>query len=280
VIDLHTHSTVSDGTDPPATLVELAARAGLHALAITDHDTLDHLPLAADAAARHGVRLVPGCEISCAVPPGVGTMHLLVYFPDPDGPLAPRLRELQDARTTRNARIVERLRAANIDITVDDVLAEAGDGSVGRPHIAAVLVRAGAASSIDDAFERWLAKGRPAYVERLRLSPREAIALAHGSGAVTSLAHPGSLGLDDRALFSFVARLAGAGLDAMECEYARYPREERHAYRVLGAEFGLAVTGGSDYHGAYKPDLHVGIGRGDLSVPDALLDELEARRPV
>jgi len=280
VIALHTHSTVSDGTDSPAALVQLAARAGLHALAITDHDTLEHVPPAADAAARHGVRLVPGCEISCAVPPGVGTMHLLVYFPDPDGPLAPRLHDLQDARTSRNDRIVERLRDAGIDITVDDVLAEAGDGSVGRPHIAAVLVRAGAASSIDDAFDRWLAKGRPAYVERLRLSPREAIALAHGSGAVTSLAHPGSLGLDRGAVRTFIAGLTQAGLDAVECEYARYAREERDAYRALAAEFGLAVTGGSDYHGAYKPDLHVGVGRGDLSVSDALLDELEGRRPV
>jgi predicted metal-dependent phosphoesterase TrpH len=280
VIDLHTHSTVSDGTDSPAALVELAARAGLHALAITDHDTLDHVRPAADAAARHDVRLVPGCEISCAVPPDVSTMHLLVYFPDAEGPLAPRLRELQDARSTRNDRIVERLRDAGIDITVDDVLAEAGDGSVGRPHIAAVLVRAGAASSIDDAFDRWLAKGRPAYVERLRLSPREAIALAHGSRAVTSLAHPGSLGLEGGALRAFAAQLAADGLDAVECEYARYTREERGTYRALAAEFGLAVTGGSDYHGAYKPDLHVGVGRGDLAVPDALLDDLEARRPV
>jgi predicted metal-dependent phosphoesterase TrpH len=207
-------------------------------------------------------------------------MHLLVYFPDPEGPLAPRLRDLQHARTMRNDRIVERLRDAGVDITVDDVLAEAGDGSVGRPHIAAVLVRAGAAASIDDAFDRWLAKGRPAYVERLRLAPREAIALAHDSAAVTSLAHPGSLGLEGGALRAFVARLAEAGLDAVECEYARYAREERESYRVLTAEFGLAVTGGSDYHGAYKPDLHVGVGRGDLSVPDALLDELEGRRPV
>lgn len=280
MIDLHTHSNVSDGTDTPAELVALAARAGLTALAITDHDTLEHVPEATRAAAAAGLRLVPACEISCAPTAGTATMHLLVYFADADAPLATRLHELQLARMTRNTQIVDRLRDAGIDITVEQVLAQAGEGSVGRPHVAAVLVRAGAVSSIDEAFDRWLSKGRAAYVERARLAPAEAITLAHRSRAVASLAHPGSLGLDADALDAFLAELRAAGLDGLECDYARYEPDARAQYRVLAARHGLAVTGGSDYHGAYKPDLRVGVGRGDLAVPDDLLDELEARRPA
>lgn len=279
MIDLHTHSTVSDGTDSPREVVRLAARVPLSALAITDHDTLDHVDEATAAGIEHGVRIVPACEVSCAVPAGVGAMHLLVYFPDPNGPIAPRLRELQSARESRNERILARLRDAGIDIAMEDVLQEAGSGVVGRPHVAAVLVRDGHASSIDDAFERWLAKGRPAYVERARLAPDEAIALAHESGAVTSLAHPGSLGLGADALDEFVDGLTRDGLDGVESEYARYSPADRTMYRALARRHGLVPTGGTDYHGTYKPDLHVGVGRGDLAVPDELLAELEARRP-
>jgi hypothetical protein len=205
-------------------------------------------------------------------------MHLLVYFPDPDGPIAPRLRELQAARKERNTEIVARLRDAGIDISIDEVLEEAGTGAIGRPHVAAVLVRKGVVDTIDEAFERWLAKGRPAYVERKRLGPEEAIDLAHASGAVTSLAHPGSLGLDDVALELFVSRLAAAGLDGLECEYARYSPEQRAVYRAVATRHHLVATGGSDYHGAYKPDLSVGVGRGDLAVPDDVVAQLEARR--
>jgi predicted metal-dependent phosphoesterase TrpH len=348
VIDLHTHSTVSDGTDTPRDLVELAARVPLTALAITDHDTLDHVPEATAAASHHRLRLIPACELSCDVrterntagrsplewerrepwdvrterntagrsplegertdsvaagrsplernsagrsplererrepwdiPPAIpGAMHLLVYFPDPDGPIAPRLRELQAARKERNTEIVARLRDAGIDISIDEVLEEAGTGAIGRPHVAAVLVRKGVVDTIDEAFERWLAKGRPAYVERKRLGPEEAIDLAHASGAVTSLAHPGSLALDDVALEHFVSRLAAAGLDGLECEYARYSPEQRAVYRAVAARHHLVATGGSDYHGAYKPDLSVGVGRGDLAVPDDVVAQLEARR--
>jgi predicted metal-dependent phosphoesterase TrpH len=275
VIDLHTHSTVSDGTDTPRELVALAARVPLTALAITDHDTLDHIPEATAAADEHGLRLVPACELSCAVPPEV---HLLVYFPEPDGPIAPRLRELQAARVRRNERIVERLRDAGIDLSIDEVLQEAGAGAVGRPHVGAVLVRKGVVASIDEAFERWLAKGRPGYVERERLVATEAIDLAHESGAVTSLAHPGSLGLEGEDLDDFVGCLTAVGLDALECEYGRYAPAERAAYRDVALRHGLVATGGSDYHGAYKPDLRVGVGRGDLAVSEDALDELERRR--
>ena len=279
MIDLHTHSTVSDGTDAPAEVVRLAHEAGCSALAVTDHDTLDHLPAASAAATTTTIRLVSGCEISCAsdVP---GSMHLLVYFPDASGPLAERLEVLQRARASRNELIVEALRAHGIDVTLDEIRAEAADAtSVGRPHVARVLVRKGAATSIQDAFDRWLAKGKPAYVERERLSAQDAVELSRISGAVTSLAHPYSLDLTREALDAEVGRLAALGIDAMECMYGRYSRGEREELVELAARHGLAVTGGSDYHGENKPDLSVGTGRGDLRVDVELLDRLEELRP-
>jgi 3',5'-nucleoside bisphosphate phosphatase len=281
VIDLHSHSTISDGTDSPAEVVALGAAAGLAALALTDHDTLDHLPEARAAAHARGLRLVPGCEISCELDGRApGSMHLLVYFVDETpGPLRDRLGGLQAGRAERNDQILESLRSHGIDITLDEVLAKAGPGSVGRPHIAGVLMEKGYVGSIQEAFDRWLAKGQSAYFERVRLRPEESIELAHASGGVTVVAHPGSLDLEPGPLDELVGFLAAAGLDGLECEYGRYTPEERTAYAELAARHGLAVTGGSDYHGENKPDLQIGVGRGDLAVPDALLEELEAHRP-
>jgi 3',5'-nucleoside bisphosphate phosphatase len=279
VIDLHAHSTASDGSDEPAALMAMAAGQGLSAVALTDHDTIEGLAEARAAAAEVGVRLVHGCELSCEV--GPATMHLLVYFlTDGPGPLQDRLSGLQATRADRNRRIVGVLQDHGLDVTLDEVVAEAGGGSVGRPHVAGVLLRKGYVTSVQEAFDVWLAKGRPAYLERERLLPADAIALAHASGAVAVLAHPTSLGYEGSALEQFVAGLAADGLDGMECEYGRYTPELRVALREMADRLGLAVTGGSDYHGRYKPDLALGSGLGDLAVPDALLDALEARRPA
>lgn len=280
MIDLHSHSTVSDGTDPPAAVIAMAADRALTAIALTDHDTLEHLAPARAAADELGIRLVPATEISCALDGRApGTLHLLVYFlDDPDSPLGARLGALQTARQSRNVLIVEAMRDNGVDITLDEVLARAGTGTVGRPHIAQVLMDKGAVSSIQEAFDVWLAKGRPGYCERERLGTEVAIGLAHESGAVTAVAHPLSLGLDAAELDRFVAELADTGLDGLECEYGRYTAEERAALSTLAARHGLAPTGGSDYHGDNKPDLQIGIGQGDLAVPDELLDNLESRR--
>jgi len=281
VIDLHSHSTMSDGTDSPARVVQLAGEAGLLALALTDHDTLDHVPEARVAAGAYRLRLVPGCEISCELAGRApGTMHLLVFFvDDAPGELCDRLAALQTARNERNVQIVEALNKHGIPITVEAVRAKAGPGSVGRPHIARVLMEEGHVASIQEAFDEWLGKGRPAYFERDRLGPEDAIDLTHASGGVCAIAHPGSLGLADDALDTFMGELAHAGLDGLECEYGAYLPEERAPFHELAARHGLAPTGGSDYHGENKPGLSVGTGRGDLRVPDEYLDGLEARRP-
>ena len=150
---------------------------------------------------------------------------------------------------------------------------------MGRPHVAGVLVNKGYVGSVQEAFDVWLGKGKPGYLERERLLPVDAISLAHASGAVTVLAHPMSVGFDGRRREEFVAGLVADGLDGIECEYGRYPPALRAELRALAGRFGLAVTGGSDYHGRYKPDLALGTALGDLNVPDDLLDALEARRP-
>jgi len=174
---------------------------------------------------------------------------------------------------------VEVLRTHGLDVTLDEILDEAGGGSVGRPHVAGVLLRKGYVTSVQEAFDVWLGKGRPAYFERDRLGPEDAIDLTHASGGVCAIAHPGSLGLADEALDAFVGELADAGLDGLECEYGAYDREERAPFHELALRHALAPTGGSDYHGENKPGLSVGTGRGDLRVADEYLTELEARRP-
>jgi 3',5'-nucleoside bisphosphate phosphatase len=275
VIDLHTHSTMSDGSDKPEELVDLAAKAGLKAFALTDHDRLDGIDAARARAAEKGVELVPGTEISCE---HKGTMHMLVYFLEPgEGPLQDELLRLQVARDTRNDRLVARLQELGLPVTRQELEDEAGGKGAGRPHIAAILLRKGVVTSIQEAFDLYLAKGKPAYMDKERLAPLDAIALALQSGGLPVLAHPLSMGLEPADLENTLGELADAGLVGVEAIYGRYSQEERAGLAVTAARLGLAITGGSDHHGTYKPDLSVGTGRGDLHVPDSALAALRDR---
>ena len=278
MIDLHCHSTCSDGSETPARVVEMAAAAGCSSVALTDHDGLEGIDAARRRAAELAIGFVPGCEVSCAFSPG--TMHVLCYFVEPgEGPLQDELARLRDDRVNRNERLVERLQAIGLPITFDEVRAEAGGTTIGRPHFAAVLVRNGAATSIQDAFDQYLAKGKPGYVAKARIDAAQAIGAAARSAAVPVLAHPLSLGLEPAELDRHVGELAALGLAGMECYYGRYSPEDRAGLVELAGRHGLVATGGSDYHGTFKPDLEVGTGTGDLDVPDGALDELELRRP-
>jgi predicted metal-dependent phosphoesterase TrpH len=278
VIDLHLHSTCSDGSETPERIVELALAAGCSAIALTDHDGLSGIVAARARAGELGIGFVAGCEVSCAFSPGA--MHVLSYFVEPDrGPLSAELARLREDRSQRNERLVQRLRALGLPVSFEQVRQAAGGSVIGRPHFAAVLVANGAATSIDDAFARILAKGAPGYVPKARVEPASFISAARASGAVTSLAHPFSLGLDARGTESAVAELAAAGLTAMECFYGRYSPAERSGLVEMAGRHGLVATGGSDFHGSFKPDLHIGTGTGDLFVPEESLVELEARRP-
>jgi predicted metal-dependent phosphoesterase TrpH len=279
MIDLHSHSTISDGTDEPETVVALAARAGLTALALTDHDTLHHIERARTAGIVHDLDIVTGCELSCDTGDDVhGSLHLLVYFVEPGCELDGHLDALQVARSVRNEAMIARLNELGVAITLEEVTEEAGGYGVGRPHIGAVMMRHGYVASMSEAFERYLGHGASAYVERDRLDVATAIELAHASRGVAVIAHPHTLRLDDSDLDNYLTRLRAMGLDGLECMYSSYTPAERAAYAGLARRHDLAVTGGSDYHGSHKPDTAVGVGRGDLAVDDELLYALWERR--
>lgn len=276
-VDLHLHSVFSDGTDTPEDIVAAAAAAGLAAIALTDHDNLDGIARARAAADVAGIHFISGVELSVGWEGAA--MHLLVYFLEPGGgPLQDRLEKVQEGRATRNQRMVARLQELGMDITFDEISAEAGGMGIGRPHFAAVMVRKGYAGDIPDAFDRFLAHGRPGYLPRERLEAVEAIRLARESGAVTSIAHPHTLGVGAADFRHAFEELAARGLGGLEAYYSEYqPPLRRHLAEICN-DLGIAATGGSDYHGGYKPVLRVGVGRGDLAVPDETVDALLAQR--
>ena len=274
IVDLHTHSTASDGSDPPDRLIELAVETGLGCLALTDHDTQEGIEAARSAAAAADIELIPGLELSLDY--DRGGMHLLVLWLEPGGgPLQDRLAALRAGRDTRNLEIAEILTSIGLPITIEEIEAEAGGGSVGRPHIAAVMVARGYVPDIRTAFDLWLGNGKPGYVGRERLDPVEAIVLARQSGGVPVLSHPHTLGITTSTdMADLLTDLKGAGLVGLEAIYSAYRRHERDGYTDLARRFGLIPSGGSDYHGTYKEGLMLGSGYGDLVVPDSVVEEL------
>ncbi|MET9519561.1 PHP domain-containing protein [Streptomyces sp. NPDC002994] len=250
-IDLHTHSTASDGTDTPAELVRNAAAAGLDVVALTDHDsTRGHAE--AIAALPAGLTLVTGAELSCRLD-GIG-LHMLAYLFDPDEPELARERELvRDDRVPRAQGMVGKLRELGVPIEWDQVARIAGDGSVGRPHIASALMELGVVESVSDAFTPdWLANGGRAYVEKHELDPFDAIRLVKAAGGVTVFAHPGAAKRGDTVPESAIAALAAAGLDGIEVDHMDHDEPTRARMRGLAADLGLLTTGSSDYHGSRK----------------------------
>lgn len=246
MIDLHLHTTASDGDLAPAALVARAAAAGLTVLSVTDHDTTAAFDDARAAAARWGVTLVPGIEIT-AVEEG-RDVHVLGYFIDPRAePLARFLDRQRAARIQRVLRIGDRLRELGFPIDVGPLVASAArcaGRSIGRPQIADALTAAGHARDRDDAFDRLLAAERPAFVPRSGEAPEQVVAVIREAGGIASLAHPGLLGRDD-----LIPRLARAGLAAIEVCHSDHDADAERHYRALASRYGLAVSGGSDYHG-------------------------------
>lgn len=274
--DLHLHSTFSDGTCTPEEVAALAAEAGLAAAVLTDHDTMEGTPRFLAAARAAGIRSLSGMEISADVPRR--TVHLLAYGCDPAEPrLAAAMRRVRDGRAERNERILGKLARLGCPITAEEVRAEAGGGVVGRPHIAAALVRRGFAADGADAFRRFLSRGAAAYAERFRLAPEEALELVAGAGGIVSLAHPSSTGYNPAELRRFVERLAAHGLAGIECLYTGHLPNQVAEYVGLAREFGLLVTGGTDFHGGNKPGIRIGVAYGRLHVPVSAFDALEAR---
>ncbi|MEU2351992.1 PHP domain-containing protein [Streptomyces misionensis] len=250
-IDLHCHSTASDGTDTPAELVRKAAAAGLDVVALTDHDTTrGHAE--AIAALPAGLTLVPGAELSCRLD-GV-SMHMLAYLFDPEEPALLAERELvRDDRVPRAKGMVGKLNALGVPVTWEQVERIAAGGSVGRPHVASALVELGVVETVSDAFtDQWLADGGRAYVEKHETDPFEAIRLVKGAGGVCVFAHPAAAKRGRTVPESAIAKMAAAGLDGIEVDHMDHDAETRERLRGLAKDLGLLVTGSSDYHGTRK----------------------------
>lgn len=258
LIDLHTHSTASDGSFPPAEVVRQAQAGGLTAMALTDHDTVDGLPEAVAAGERLGVEVIPGVEISAQFPGG--TMHILGLFVDyRNGLLDQRLAVLKQARIDRNPQIIAKLNALGIPITMEQVNKISGGGQVGRPHIARALMEMGAIRNLQEAFDKYLGWHKPAYVSKFRFSPDQALAMIREAKGVPVLAHPFTLGLGSAyALKNLLMELKGLGLAGLEAFYSEHTREQIALYLKLAQELDLLITGGSDYHGLNKPEISLG----------------------
>ncbi|MCK5113476.1 MAG: PHP domain-containing protein [Phycisphaerae bacterium] len=276
LIDLHTHSTASDGTVSPSDLIDLADRRKLAAVAITDHDTTTGLPAAVARAERYPqLHLIPGIEISAMFSenPG-GIMHILGLGVDPDSPSLKKLcRHLRQQREQRNPRIIAKLQSLGIDIEMDDVLQQVPGSQnpderiVGRVHMAKVLVNKGFAKSTQEAFDRYLGGDAPAFVDKERLTPREAITGIVDSGGAAVIAHPAQLRCCNSAqLRRLLKELIAVGLTGLECYHSQHTPEQTRLYLDFARELNLLVTGGSDYHGLGKPDTPLGVPRVPLSV--------------
>ncbi|HDQ41809.1 MAG TPA: PHP domain-containing protein [Desulfonatronum sp.] len=276
-IDLHTHSTASDGTLTPSELMLAAKKTGLEAIALTDHDTTGGLEEAMILAEKLGIEFIPGCELSVVSPSG--NMHILGYWiPVGMSKLSQSLESLRQRRHERNHMIMAKLNALGMEIAYEDVLAVAGGDAVGRPHIAQVMHAKGFVDSISTAFRVYLGSEGRAYVPKEKLGPRQAIDLLKSVGATVVLAHPFLLGLQGPDLRGVIRQLKEYGLDGLEAYYTLHRPDQTLAYVQIARDLDLLVTGGSDFHGTVKPDVHLGIGFGNLFVPYSILTAMKEHR--
>jgi len=272
-IDLHAHTTASDGSLCPTELIALAVATGLSAIAVTDHDTLGGLAEAAEAASKPGIVLVSGVELS--VEDDGGRFHLLGYLIDPKNePLSTALISIRESRARRNVEMAHKMRDLELPVTMDDVIAEAGPDSqvIARPHFARALMKAGVVSSVQEAFDRFLATGQPLYQPKQVLTPHDAIELIHGAGGVAVMAHPGLVPLNPEQLAARVAQLTREDhLDGIEAHYSQHNAEQTQRFLQIALDNDLIVTAGSDFHGTPKPHVTLGvIENGAAASPDLL----------
>ena len=272
-IDLHVHTTASDGTCTPAEVAELAHKIGLKAIAITDHDTESGYFEAAEAGEKLGIEVVPGIEISTKY--GVA-VHILGYFIDPQSPeLRPVLDWVINDRNDRNRKMAELMAADGLPFDYDEMRARFGE-SIGRPHFARMLYELGLAESVNDAFERYVEKGQKYYLPRTIIPIEMAVETICRSGGVAVLAHPFQYKKNDAELRELIEHCMAHGLRGMECRYSGYDAQQTACLEGLAEEYGLLKTGGSDFHGANKPTISLGAGKGELNVPYAWLGRLKA----
>lgn len=276
MIDLHAHSTFSDGSETPASLVRLAKEGRVRALALTDHDNVDGAGEFLDACRAARLTGIAGIEWSADVE--TGTLHILGLGLDPAcKSLLDACNDVLDSRDERNHRILAKLNELGFGLTWDEVQELAGEDVIGRPHFARAMIARGWAETTGEVFERYLEKGAPAYFDRFRLEPKEAIAVIREAGGVAVIAHPTSWSDDFPDLKEKIGELVEDGLQGIEAYYSSHSPETTLELLRLAKHFGLLVTGGSDFHGEdVKPGIRIGVGNGSLHVPDKLLPPLLA----
>jgi predicted metal-dependent phosphoesterase TrpH len=278
-IDLHIHSSASDGSLTPFEILQLAQKLNLGAIAITDHDSLEGSKEAFRAGIPSSIKFLSGVEISAAYPPFFsrsGSMHLLGYaIRLDDSDLNQILNKLRQARKNRNPEILKRLEKLGYSLTLDEIRKVAGEGQLGRPHIARAMVQKGYVATMDEAFDNFLGTDKPAYVNKYRIEFIQAVEAITGAGGIPVLAHPGLLGIDNEStLKQFIGNLRDIGIRGIEVYYPEHTTRQMKTYAELARRFDLLITGGTDFHGKMMPKIKMGSGMGNLFVPYELYEKL------
>lgn len=275
-IDLHVHSTGSDGTYTPTQLVQLAKEQGLGALALTDHDSVNGIAEALEAGEQRGVEVVPGIELSteyegCEI-------HVVGLYIDPtDEQLIQEIRKFVDNRDNRNLKMIDKLREHGFDIDAERIYAKNPDSVIARPHIARHLVETGQVRDMQTVFDKYIGDGCSCYVDRYKISPMRAVELIHGANGLAFLAHPCLYDLKRKDLIQLINCMCEAGLDGIEAIYSCNQGSDETDFRALADQFELLISGGSDFHGTNKPYIHLGTGKGNLKVPYSVLQQIKDR---
>ena len=274
-IDLHTHSLKSDGSMTPTEVVEEAKKAGLAAIALSDHDSTDGVREAIEAGERLGVEVIPAIEFSVI---SKTETHILGYFIDIDNPdLRNMLKEVVDLRIERNHVTCKRLNELGFDITLEEVRALAPNNFVGRAHFARVLMDKGYIATVKEGFDKYMSVGKYAYCEKQRLSARDAIELITKCGGISFLAHPHLTKLSDDELKEFLTELKGYGLCGLEGYYTDYTPEMQKKYQSMAKELGLMISGGTDFHAKMKPHISIGTGLGNMKIPYSIIEDMKKK---
>ncbi len=274
-IDLHTHSLKSDGSMTPAEVVREAEKAGLAAIALSDHDTVDGIEEAVAEGEKIGVEVIPAIEFSVI---SETETHILGYFIDINNPDLKRvMSEVVDLRIRRNEVTCRRLNELGFDITLEEVRELAPNNFVGRAHFARVLMDKGYTKSVKEGFDKYMSAGQYAYCEQQRLTAKEAIELIKKCGGLSFLAHPHLTKFDDDKIRMYIKELKGYGLDGIEGYYTDYTPEMQEKYQSMAKEMGLMISGGTDFHAKMKPHISIGTGLGNMKIPYSLIEEMKKR---
>ena len=272
LIDLHTHTTCSDGSMSPRELVRHAASKGLAAIAVTDHDSVSGVEDAIDEGKKVGVEIVPAIELSVQ---SETETHILGYDIDIHHPLLKKaLDGVMDARHKRTVNTCNKLIALGFDISMDDAYAIAPSGLIGRAHFARILMEKGYISSVKEGFEKWLGVGKPAYDGTQALTAKEAVTLIKNIGGYAFVAHPHLIRISDEKLRAFLTELKAYGLDGIEGYYNEYTPEMQEKFQSMAKELGLKISGGTDFHAKMKPHIEIGIGQGGMEIPYSVLENI------